>query len=330
MFFNQGKPHRFPVKPFQWTADEPLAPEHAVLAAFLAENVTETWRNYADLDLSASESGRKLQDADAASSARFVAALVGQLHHYDDLGRKARSLATSEMERINWHHSCPEWSAIWPARSALSQAVKRLMRRKLPLTAEHLTAMARWIGADEAPSDYNFPLKSFTKAIESLNGEALADPALSSAVTLVIQHLRDSQWKDLPKLAHALGKALGESEPTTLEDKDEAPVRHDGPDPAVPADAGSARVLVQLKNYLGTMPSMGTAEVETIGFDHFPLRPDTAFRAEHDLINSLLAEVVESSGYHSPVLTQLESGRAMLAAKDHSRGRPWANSPCSR
>jgi hypothetical protein len=321
MFFNQGKPHRFPVKPFQCPAEDPLAPEHAILAAFLAENITETWRNYSDLDLSASESGRKLQDADAAASARLVAALVRQLHHYDDMGRKARSLTSSEMERINWHHSCPEWSAIWPARSALSQAVKRLMRRKLPLSGEHLTAMARWIGADEAPSDYNFPLKAFTKAIESLNGEALTEPTLRAAVTLVSQQLRDSHWKELPKLAHALGKALGESETSTPDEKDEAPVRTAGPDPAVPADAGSARVLVQLKNYLGTMPSMGTAEVETIGFDHFPLRPDTAFRAEHDLINSLLTEVVERSGYHSPVLAQLESGRSMLAAKDYSRGQ---------
>lgn len=321
MFFNQSKPHRFPVGPYQSKANDPFAAEHTVLSVFIAENVTDTWRNYSDLDLSQTESGRKFQEADPTASARFASALVAQLFHYDELARKARSLLKNEMERINWHHSCPEYGAIWPPRSALSHVLKRLMRRRLPLSSAQVAAMARWIAADPAPSDYNFPLKAFTKTIETLTAEQIKDPDLNAAVSLVVRRLRDSQWKELPKLAHALETALGGPEKKPESEASAAPVFNQGPDPAIPADAGSPRVLVQLKDHLGTMPTPPTSEVETFGFDHFPLRADSPLRAEHELINDLLSEVVERAGYHNPVLTQLKSGRVMLAAKDQSRGQ---------
>src|SRR5947199_908470 len=76
-----------------------------------------------------------------------------------------------------------------------------------------------------------------------------------------------------------------------------------GPDPYVPAPAGSADILVQLKRFLGLMPRDNVASVE-IGFDHFQLRADSPLRQEHELINMLLPEVIERGGYPDPALSQ--------------------------
>jgi hypothetical protein len=76
------------------------------------DSVKDSPFHYNELDLDFSEAGKKIRDADPTTSARFVLALVALAAHFDALGKEVRAMAANEIERINWHHSCPEWEAI--------------------------------------------------------------------------------------------------------------------------------------------------------------------------------------------------------------------------
>ncbi len=317
---NRSKEYRIPIGPLQWDANDPLAAEHAVVAQLIKDSVKDSPFHYNELDLDFSEAGKKIRDADPTTSARFVLALVALAAHFDALGKEVRAMAANEMERINWHHSCPEWEAIWPARQVSAQALRRIMRKKLPLGPEHLIKLAGWIADAEWHSDYHYPLKAFAKAVESYGAVPNDETELRTALSRVARTFRNSQSKDLPKVAHKIEALLGAGEDASAEASPK-PKAKSGPDPAQPAPVGSPHILVQLKQYLGILPATETAAVESIGFDHFPLRADSPLRDEHELINIMLPEVVETTGYYNPVLTKIETGRAMLQRDDYARGK---------
>ncbi len=298
-----------------------MAAEHELVAQLVAEVLNSGWRYYTELDLSSTATGKRLLDADPESSARLVLALVAHGAHYDDLGKQARALTQNEMERINWHHSCPEWEAIWPARQVSASALRRVLRRRLRLGAEHLIKLANWILTAEWPSDSLYPLKAFVRAVEAYGNIGARDLELRSALSRVAQAFRNSHSKELPKLAQQIETCLGEmagahkvSHPEPGQSQNVAPVS------SLPAPVGSPAVLVQLKQFLGILPEDAAATLE-IGFDHFPLRPDSPLREEHELINMLLPEVIERVGYNDPVLSRTEAGRAMLDRSEHGRAK---------
>ncbi len=317
---SKSKDYRIPIGPPRWNATDPLAAEHAVVAQLVKDSTKANPYQYSELDLDFSEAGKQIRDADPAASARFVLALVAHAAHYDALGKEVRAMAANEMERINWHHSCPEWEAIWPARQISGQALRRIMRKKLPLGAEHLIKLADWIAAAEWVSDYHYPLKSFAKAVENYGPVPPNETELHASLSRVARALRNSQSKDLPKVAHKIEALLGQEEET---DKKESPTpkTNTRPDPALRAPAGSSQVLPQLKEYLGVLPEVAPATIDTIGFDHFPLRSDSSLREEHELINMLLPEVVEKAAYYNPGLDRIEAGRAILKREELARGR---------
>jgi hypothetical protein len=194
------------------------------------------------------------------------------------------------------------------------------MRKKLPLGREHLCKLADWIADAEWHSDYHYPLKAFAKAVENYGPVPANETELRASLSRVARAFRNSQSKDLPKVAHKIEALLGQDEVVTTE-VSATPQAIAGPDPALPAPAGSPSVLLQLKEYLGVSPEVAPATIENIGFDHFPLRSDSPFRSEHELINMMLPEVVGTSGYYNPALERIETGRAMLKRDELARGR---------
>jgi len=76
------------------------------------------------------------------------------------------ALAKDENGTNQLASSCPEWEAIWPARQVSAHALRRVMRRKLPLASDHLLKLSEWIASAETQSDWSHPLKAFVKAIE--------------------------------------------------------------------------------------------------------------------------------------------------------------------
>jgi len=315
---SEPKTYRIRIEPLRWEASDPVSAEHELVSRLVSETLKSGWQCYTELDLNLIDAGKGILKAGPETSARIVLALVAHAAHFDDLSRQARALAQNEMERINWHSFCPEWEAIWPARQVSAQALRRVMRRKLPLGCEHLLKLADWITSAEWQSDSLYPLKAFVKAVEAYGDIDANDTALRSSLSRVARLFRNSHSKDLPKLAHQIETTLGVGTdiPASAPDQRQSA----GPDPSQPAPLGSPHVLVQLKQSLGILPEDNTANVE-VGFDHFPLRSDSPLREEHELINMLLPEVVERTSYHNPVLSLTEAGRAMLNRDAHARGK---------
>jgi len=299
-----------------------LAAEHELVSRLVSETLKTGWQYYTELDLNLTDAGRKILAADPETAARIVLALVAHAAHFDDLGRQARALAKDEMERINWHHSCPEWEAIWPARQVSAHALRRVMRRKLPLASDHLLKLSEWIASAETQSDWSHPLKAFVKAIEAHGEIDTKDTALRLSLSDVARLFRNSHSKDLPKLAHQIESLLGPTAVVAAGPSEQAqtPRQSAGPDPSQPASAGSPHVLVRLKQFLGIVPDDNVTSVE-VGFDHFPLRAGSPLREEHELINMFLPEVIERPSYHDQNLSLTEAGRAILNRDNHGRGK---------
>ena len=315
------KPHRIPIEPLRWEPNDPLAAEHQLVSELVSQTLQSGWLYYKELDLSATEAGKKILEADPATSARLVLALVAQAAHKDEQRRKVMKLGKSEIERMNWHHT-PEWEAVWMPRQVSAQALRRVMRRKLPLGSEHLIKLADWMASAVSLGDSLYPLKAFVKAVESVGQIEAGDVPLRASLSRMAGLLRKSHDKEHPKLARQIETALGTdtdiaASPATAEQVQRPPT---GPDPSQPALAGSPLVLVQLKQFLGILPADNAASLE-VGFDHFQLRADSTLREEHELINLLLPQLVERPGYHQPVLSKSEAGRAMLARDDFGRGK---------
>lgn len=320
---NPPKQPRIPIEPFRWDTNDPLAAEHELVSRLVSENLKRGWQYYKELELEETDSGKRVIDSDPEAGARLVSALVAHAAYFDGMARKAKALAKSEHEKINWHHS-PEFEHIWPSRQVSAQTVRRVLRRKLPLTPEILRQMAEWIVAAEWMSDVLYPLKAFIKATEACGPVDDSDSALRALLSKLASRLRTSHEKEHPKLAQQLDVLLSDGEPapaTPLKNTQEQQPRVERPDPSVPASAGSTNVLIQLKQHVKVLPADSVACTE-VGHDHFPLRADSAFRDEHLLINTLLTELIGRAGTDTlAVFSKTNAGQAILARDGAGLGR---------
>ena len=116
-------------EPLVVSPDDPLAQEHAAVAAWV-ENAFATLGEhnyYQDLDLKAIPSGEMLLAGSADQSRRYVIAAVAQVQHWDRLTEQVRGQADNELERINAHH-LPGWTHVWGRRRRAEAVIGALMR----------------------------------------------------------------------------------------------------------------------------------------------------------------------------------------------------------
>src|SRR5215831_13296706 len=203
-----AKKHRLPIEPFRWTAEDPLANEHQLVSELIAAYQKTGLSIWMEVDLDATETGSKIAEAEGQEACRFILSLTAYASHGDALAAKVKALAETEMDRLNWHHT-PEWEAIWIPRMIASGALKRLMRRKLPLGSDHLIKLGDWIASGDNLVDSLYPLKAFTKAVQNHGEIAPGDAALRSTLSRVATALRNSHNKDLPKLAQIIETLVG-------------------------------------------------------------------------------------------------------------------------
>jgi Domain of unknown function (DUF4132) len=306
-----SKECRIPVEPFRWEPNDPLAAEHLLVAQLITDTLKSGWLYYKELDLALTGPGKKILEADPETSARTVSALVAHTSHYDSLTQQVKAQMKTQMERSNWHHTL-EWKEIWPPRQVCAQALRRVMRRKLPLTSQQLMDLSDWMAKAEWLADSWYPLKAFIKAAENYGAIGADETNLRNSLSTLSRLLRKNKLKDNPKLAHQIERVLNPAAEMVSHSDDEPPMqRQTGPDPSIPALAGSPNVLVQLKQFLGILPRDNPATAE-IGYDHFPLRPDSPLREEHEMINMLLTEMAGQHQMYDASVLSTTTGRAIL------------------
>jgi hypothetical protein len=298
---------------FKWNVNDPVAPHHERIRSIVTGAIKKEFQAHYDLDLKATEEGRKLAEATPQEAAEYVRALVVQLRHFDVEAERKRE---SRKEK-GFFSSDPEWESAWVPRMATWRILEQLLRRKLPLPRQTVFEMAEWIveASEFSFSDTFFPLRQFVTAVEQIGVESQEE---REVLTAIARRLRGNVRKDILKLADRIEELLGtrrEVERQNIPREELLEVA------STPMLSGSATVLVALKEAVGITTGAGQVSSELMEVDRFYLREDSPLKDEHDLISRFLPEVIGRRGYDCPDLTKTAPGREILALPLKKRAR---------
>jgi hypothetical protein len=243
---------------------------------------------YQDVELKSQPSGRALLEATPNEARRYVRAAAVQSAHWDRVADQVRSKAKTHAERVNLHQR-PDWQQVSVRRHRAATVISTLMRRALPFEEEDLLALLDWCNGAQQLSMYGVPVGHIARALQRfLETHALSD-ALRERVARFAADLRASYDKDANRYATTVEQLLAGPAATSdsvepAEPNDSLPTAPSPPPAAAPA--GNPAVLDAVKRHLGVAAEAVTTE--TLPPDGFPLRADSAFRAEHALLSEIL------------------------------------------
>jgi len=280
------------------------------------------WRYYYALRLKDWKAGQILAAADPVASVRYVRALLEWLRHYEALAASVQAAMEGRIDR----YVTPEWLEVWTPRSAAAEALRLLLRRKLPFDEGDIKRLLSWIVDFNADHGYRqFPVKSLALALERFADAGASCPDLAPLVFRFATIVRE----EYPGMAgradqlERLGQKLASDQQEPERDPQSPMILPEAslPDAAVPAPAGSPGVLVQLKEFLGILPGQPDVQTEELEPDRFRLRSDSPLREEHRLISDVLADAIKQTRYLTPDLGRTKAGRQMLACDPATCGR---------
>ncbi|QDU28943.1 hypothetical protein ETAA8_40490 [Anatilimnocola aggregata] len=304
-------------KVFPVNSGEPLAPEHGAISTWIDDALQHLGEHsyYKDLDLKELPSGAALLAGDPEQSRRYLMAAVAQVIHWDRLAAEVRASGETEMQRIN-AHMLPGWGDVWGRRRKAEAVISALMRRNLPLTSGDLIAITDWCSAGQNLSSYFGPLGAITKALQRFAETNALDPELHAAATRFGIALRSSHDKN----ANRLGTAIEQLCPNTSQSVGTEPSSPALASPQ-PAPAGASLVMIQLKDHFDMITGKDERETFVLEPDIFPIQTQSPLLIEHDLLSTVLGEVVGKPGYHQPELEKLKSGPLLLTLPPAEMGR---------
>jgi hypothetical protein len=297
---------------FKFPHDDPLADEHAAVAAWIEDAFAtlDQYESGKQVDLKTLPSGQMLLGAKPEQSRRYALAAVAQARHWDQQAEKLRARGTTAIERMNPGH-LPGWHDVWCRRRQAAAAVDALMRRSLPFEKDDLVAILRWCDGAEELSKVHFPIGHISRALERYASETRIDLELRSAMTRFAARLRSSPDNEAKRHATAVEQLCvdGGAEPMA----EPAPHVETRPAP-MPAPAGTAAVMTQLKRMRGMPSGQAAPSTTLVEPDRFPLRADSPLRQAHELFSSLLEEAIGVNHHYDEVtLNALLARRAIFS-----------------
>ncbi len=302
---------------FEIPPDDPLAAEHADVAAWVEEAFAslEKYRYHEEVELKTLPSGRLLLDAAPEKARRYVLAAVMQLRYWDQQGDQIRDAAGRELAGV---HHLAGWDQVWGRRRQAEAVVSALMRRALPFGRDDLLTLLEWARESEKRSTFFGPVGHIVRALKRYASETPIDAPLREAMKRFAAQLRASYGKQARRLATDVEQlcAGADSEPAD----EDAPAAEARPAPR-PAPAGRAGVLGELKRFFGMLPDEAAPPARVLEPDHFPLPEDSPLRPEHELLSALLDEVARTPDYSNPKLDAFGAGQTLLALSPPALGR---------
>jgi hypothetical protein len=173
--------------------NDPLHGEHVWIEKVLAEYRKlhgEEWRcNFSAESLDAVQ---PMLVAPPEQQARAVHALLVRLVGYDEALTAIRRAAR---DPYNPPHSSG-WSKLQCPRQVLFDALRSLLRRKLPLTVEARVLMVEWVGRAWYPNTYWHPINQVIAAAESLLTEFGAQSQLLEWIDALRKNLEKTNPKE--------------------------------------------------------------------------------------------------------------------------------------
>lgn len=280
------KPEGFAVPP-----DDPLAAEHATVAAWVEEAFTSRpeSRYHGKVDLKTSPSGRLILGATPEQARRYVRAAVAQMRHWE----------------------------MWGRRRLAEAVVNTLLRRALPFGRDDLLTLLEWARESGQRSNYFGPAGPVVRALTRYLSETPLDPPLCEAMLRFAAQLRASYDKQARRLATHVEQLCADAAVGPAGEDVAAEAR---PAPQ-PAPAGRAGVLGELKRFFGMLPDEAAPPARVLEPDQFPLPADSPLCQEHELLSMLLGEMAGTRNYGYPKLDFFTAGRAILALSPPEIGR---------
>ncbi len=306
---------------FKFAQDDPLAAEHAAVAAWVHEAVATIGERlgYMPIDLQALPSGKTLLAGKPHQARRYVMAAVAQVRQWDMQLEEFRARASNDMERMNVH-LVPGWNDVWLRRRSADAVISTLIRKALPFEGADLVAILDWCSAAPQISKLLCPLGQITRAVERFASKEPIDLELGDAIRRFAAQLRSTPDSEAKRLGNALEKLCAGAVPETDANPSDAVETRPAPPPA---PAGTAGVLTELKKLRGMIPGDTAPSDTMLEPDQFTLADHSPLEAEHKRLSAFFESVVGTIDYHQPDLNNLDAGRALLRVLPR-RWRSWS------
>jgi hypothetical protein len=312
-----AKPADF--KRFTFSNDDPLADEHAAVAAWVEDAIASRseYEYYQEVDLKTFASGQKLLDGSPEQSRRHVLAALAQVRHWERMADEIRSQAKSDMERINAHHQ-PSWGPVWGRRRQAGAVVSTLMRRALPFQQQDLIEAMDWCNSAEQLSSVFAPIGPITRALKRYAAEKPLDTNLCEVMKQFALRLRSSHDRETKRLGTNIEQICAIDQP--VDDLDPAGTVPNQPAPK-PEPAGTAAVLASLKRFLGIKANASEPSSTLLPPDDFSLPENSPFKEEHQWLSKLFDDLAATKVWIHPNLTSSVVDQALLPKDPSAVGR---------
>jgi hypothetical protein len=290
---------------FQFSSDDPLAAEHALVCKWVREAVASlpVERYYENVDLKDLASGRELLASSPERGRLLVQAAVVQTKFWHASRKKIRDHAVragqgSILPRV------PGWSAVLGAEYKTLAVIGALLRRSLPLDRTDLLQLLEWL--TETERSYGLPIGQATKSLERYTAKHGIDAEIQTAAKRFAAVLRqgDNDAKRLATVVDQICAALPQQE-----GEDESGERKAAPTPSA---AGNQLVLVPLKVQLGMLPGDVTPETTVCGPDRYAMLTDSPLASAHGFLTRLLEEKIQAVKWGTD-LDEFSAGQTILA-----------------
>lgn len=290
---------------FQFSADDPLAAEHALVCNWVREAVANTPGNryYQDVDLKSLPSGRELLASSPERGRLLVQAAVEQAKFWHASREKIRDHAVHDGEANNLAR-VPGWSAALGAEYKTLAVIGALLRRNLPLDRTDLLQLLGWL--TEAGRSYGLPIGQATKSLERYAAKNGIDAEIRIAAQRFAAMLRQSGENDAKRLATTVDQICASL--PEQEAEDEPGELRAAPRPSV---AGDQLVLVPLKIMLGMLPADVASEITVCGPDRYAMRSYSPLTPAHGFLTRLLEEKIQAVRWGTE-MDAFAAGQAIL------------------
>jgi hypothetical protein len=292
------------VKEFEVPAGDPLADEHAAVTAWIgaARAAFAEQKYYDDLDLKSLPSGRLILESSAEQARRYLLAALAQLRHWDSQADAVCDESNSMLNVLN-PQFVPLWDRAATKRHQAEKVIGALLRRNLPLEKGDLLDILEWCNR----STILVPPGHIVRALKRFASESTIDDELREPLQRFATQLRAAFNKDTRRLGTDVEQlyvdAGAESAP---------PIPLKAMPVPKPEPAGDARVLSELKRFLGLAEDNIGPPGSALEPDQFHLPDDSPLQQEHKLVSAFLEAVIKTRHYDEPDLSQLETGRTLL------------------
>jgi hypothetical protein len=294
-----------------------FAAEHEQVLACIEEllKLVSFRRYYYDFNLKEHECAKPIVTAKPAQARRYFVAALKQVRHWDRITKEfiARfGKDPSEMNSVEQE----QWYTFWPRRQMTGWIASTLLRKKMPLEYADLKSMAEWLAERDKPSSIELSVPGIAKAFDHHRELVAGDAEIGASLNRFAQQIRRDCDSDWFKYALLLEEIVGDNVAESSEQVLPAELK---PSPQ-PAPAGCSAVMVPLKQLLGIAKPSPDVEIVNIGPDEFPLRSDSPYVHEHNMLTRFFEQLVGTRHYNSPDLRMTETGMTIMDVPDELAG----------